>query len=66
MNKELNKLIFSDCLHELAKMDAESVDLIYLDPPFFTNKNMEKIWGDEAEKRSFDDRWAGGINHFIG
>ena len=66
MNKELNKLIFSDCLHELAKMDAESVDLIYLDPPFFTNRQYELFWGDDAEKRSFDDRWAGGIHYFIG
>ena len=41
------------------------MDLIYLDPPFFTNKQYEVIWGDTAEKRSFDDRWAGGINHFL-
>jgi DNA modification methylase len=38
------------------------VDLIYLDPPFFSNKNYEVIWGDEAEVRSFKDRWKGGIH----
>ena len=40
---------------------AECVDLIYLDPPFFSNRNYEVIWGDEAEVRSFEDRWEGGI-----
>ncbi len=24
------------------------------------------IWGDEAEVRSFEDRWEGGIEHYIG
>jgi len=24
------------------------------------------IWGDEAEVRSFEDRWEGGIQHYIG
>jgi len=43
----------------------KSVDLIYLDPPFFSNRNYEVIWGDEAEVRSFEDRWDGGIQHYI-
>jgi DNA modification methylase len=34
---------------------AESVDLIYLDPPFFSGKNYEVIWKDGAEVRSFED-----------
>lgn len=42
-------------------MPSESVDLVYLDPPFFSNRNYEVIWGDEAEVRSFLDRWDGGI-----
>jgi DNA modification methylase len=40
-------------------------DLIYIDPPFFSNKTYEIVWGDEAEVRSFKDRWAGGINNYI-
>jgi DNA modification methylase len=46
-------------------MEDETVDLIYLDPPFFSNRNYEVIWGDEGEVRSFQDRWAGGIDHYI-
>jgi DNA modification methylase len=41
------------------------IDLVYLDPPFFSNRNYEVIWGDEGEIRSFQDRWAGGIDHYI-
>jgi len=49
----------------MKKMDAESIDLIYLDPPFFSNRNYEVIWGDEGEVRSFQDRWSGGIDYYI-
>lgn len=59
-------LYCNDNLARLAEMDAESVDLIYLDPPFFSNRNYEVIWGDEAEVRSFEDRWEGGVQHYIG
>lgn len=61
-----NKLICGDNLEELAKLPRESVDLIYIDPPFFTHKQYEVIWGDEAEVRSYKDRWEGGIEHYIG
>ena len=54
-----------DNLKALMRMPSESVDLVYLDPPFFSNKNYEVIWGDEAEVRSFEDRWDGGIMHYV-
>lgn len=60
-----NKLYCGDNLDVLSTMDKESVDLIYIDPPFFSNRNYEIIWGDEAEIRSFEDRWEGGINVYI-
>jgi DNA modification methylase len=61
----INKLILGDNLEILKGMEAESVDLVYLDPPFFSNRNYEVIWGDAGEVRSFQDRWAGGIDHYI-
>ena len=61
----INKLILGDNLEILKAMDAETVDLIYLDPPFFSNRNYEVIWGDAGEIRSFQDRWSGGIDHYI-
>jgi DNA modification methylase len=60
-----NKLICGDNLEVLATMEKESVDLIYIDPPFFSNRNYEIIWGDEAEIRSFEDRWEGDTNVYI-
>ncbi|MDR0559166.1 MAG: hypothetical protein LBG92_03290 [Prevotellaceae bacterium] len=61
----VNKLILGDNLEILRGLESETVDLIYLDPPFFSNRNYEVIWGDEGEVRSFQDRWAGGIDHYI-
>lgn len=61
---EVNSIYEGDNLEILNKFSSESVDLIYADPPFFTNKGFEMIWKDSAEKRAFEDRWAGGIEHF--
>jgi len=61
----VNKLILGDNLEILKTIESESVDLIYLDPPFFSNRNYEVIWGDEGEVRSFQDRWSGGMEHYI-
>jgi len=61
----VNKLILGDNLEILKGIENETVDLIYLDPPFFSNRNYEVIWGDEGEVRSFQDRWSGGMDHYI-
>ncbi|MCH7526139.1 MAG: hypothetical protein IID39_01760, partial [Planctomycetes bacterium] len=34
------------------------VDLIYIDPPFNSNRNYEVFWGEGREKRAFEDRHA--------
>jgi DNA modification methylase len=65
-NKMGNRLILGDNLQVLKNMPSESVDLCYIDPPFFSNRNYEVIWGDEGEVASFTDRWSGGIDHYIG
>jgi DNA modification methylase len=53
---ETGVLYCGDNLERLAQLAPECVDLIYLDPPFFSNRSYEVIWGDEAEVRSFEDR----------
>lgn len=64
---DTNIIYCGDCKKVLNfEIPPESVDFIYLDPPFFTNKNYEIIWEDGAELRAFEDRWKGGINHYIG
>ena len=62
---EINVIYEGDNLEILSKFPNESVNLIYADPPFFSNQQYEKIWGDKAEIRSFEDRWKGGIEHYI-
>jgi DNA modification methylase len=58
-------LYCDDNLKLLRQFPDGCIDLIYLDPPFFSNRNYEVIWGDEAEVRSFEDRWEGGIQHYV-
>lgn len=45
-----------DNLEQLAKLPDQCVDLIYIDPPFNSNRNYEVFWGETKEKRAFDDR----------
>jgi DNA modification methylase len=47
-----------DCLEQLQKLPDTCVDLIYIDPPFNSNRNYEVFWGETKEKRSFEDRHA--------
>ena len=46
-------------------LPSESVDLVYIDPPFFSNRVYNVIWGDEHEKRSFSDIWEGGLDGYL-
>lgn len=45
-----------DCLSALLGMSAESVDLIYLDPPFFSQKK-HRLLNTEGCVYEFDDIW---------
>lgn len=65
MDLQTGVLYREDNLTQLAQFPDECVDLVYLDPPFFSNRVYEVIWGDEAEVRSFEDRWSGGIQNYI-
>jgi DNA modification methylase len=47
-----------DNLEKLAQFPDGCIDLIYIDPPFNSNRNYEVFWGETKEKRSFEDRHA--------
>jgi len=47
-----------DNLEQLQKLPEACIDLIYIDPPFNSNRNYEVFWGETKEKRSFEDRHA--------
>jgi DNA modification methylase len=45
-----------DNLEQLQKLPEHCVDLIYIDPPFNSNRNYEVFWGETKETRAFQDR----------
>ena len=47
-----------DNLEQLRKLPDACVDLIYIDPPFNSNRNYEVFWGETKERRAFEDRHA--------
>ena len=49
-------VIRDDCLNALKKMEGESIDMAYLDPPFFTQKEQHLKDSDGREYK-FSDRW---------
>ena len=57
---ERNILAYGDNLDYLKNMPEESVDLIYLDPPFNSKRNYNATFGAEAQIRAFEDTWTWG------
>lgn len=53
---EINKVYFKDCIIGMKEMEKDSIDLIYLDPPFFTQKN-HKLINKNGVEYSFEDYW---------
>ena len=54
-----NRTVFSnDNLPVLRGIDTESVDLIYLDPPFNSNRNYAAPIGSDAAGAAFKDTWT--------
>jgi site-specific DNA-methyltransferase (adenine-specific) len=53
-----------DNLAKLRELPDECVDLIYIDPPFNSNRDYKVFWGDAKEKRAFDDRF-GAVEHYV-
>ena len=56
---ELNRVVFEgDNLDVLRGINSESVDLVYLDPPFNSNKTYEAPVGSKAAGAAFKDAWT--------
>ena len=60
-----NKIIWGDNLAVMRALPAESIDLIYIDPPFFSGRNYNCIFGDDDETRTFSDIWDGGLPTYL-
>lgn len=53
----LNKAILGDCLEILNGFEEDCIDLIYVDPPFFTQKIQKKRRRDNGVQAAFRDSW---------
>ena len=59
----LNRLYYGDCLRVMQQLNAQSVDLIYLDPPFKSDRDYNSIYKDETGRplpdqvRAFTNTW---------
>jgi DNA modification methylase len=62
---EPNRLFWGDNLHVMRQLPGESIDLIYIDPPFFSGRQYNVIFGDKNELRSFSDIWEGGMPGYL-
>ncbi len=59
---DLPALIYGDNLEVLRRLPDESIDLAYMDPPFFTNKRQSNfdrtLYQTEGTELVFQDLWA--------
>lgn len=64
---KLNQIYQGDNIHFMKDMNNESIDLIYIDPPFGTQSLWSsKAWkGQKVQEMAFYDSWGGGINGYI-
>ena len=58
MSVKPNTLFTGDNLYILAGMDSDSVDLIYLDPPFNSKRLYKAPIGSKAAGAAFKDMWS--------
>jgi len=65
MTLDTNIIYCGDNLEVLSKyVPDESIDLIYIDPPFNSSRNYEVFWGEAQERRAFEDRF-GDVMHYL-
>ncbi len=59
-----NKVICEDSLNVLKKMEEKQIDVIYLDPPFFTQDIQRMTSKEKQTEFSFSDKWDS-INNYL-
>jgi site-specific DNA-methyltransferase (adenine-specific) len=52
-----NSVFHGDCLTEMNRIGDECVDLVYLDPPFYSNKSQTSVSRNREKIFSFEDSW---------
>lgn len=65
-----NVILYNDNLYALLNYPSNCIDLIYMDPPFNSNRDYNKIYknikdkysGDNAQTKVFEDTWQWNID----
>jgi len=52
-----NNIYHGDCVDKLKEIEDGSIDLIYFDPPFYTQKKHSLSTRDNSKKYEFEDSW---------
>lgn len=61
-----NGIIYcGDNLSYMVDFPSESIDLVYLDPPFFSGRDYKVVYGVCGETRTFTDTWKEGIDAYL-
>lgn len=54
---ETNKIYHGNCVEKLKEIETNKVDLIYFDPPFFTQRKHSLTNKDNSKTYEFDDKY---------
>ena len=54
---ETNKIYHGNCVEKLQEIESSKVDLVYFDPPFFTQKKHSLTSRDNSKVYEFDDKF---------
>lgn len=54
---KINEIHLGNCIDKLKELEDCSVDLVYMDPPFFTQRKHSLTSRDESKKYEFNDSW---------
>ena len=54
---EINKIIHGNCIEKLRGIGDDLIDLVYFDPPFFTQKTHSLASRDNSKTYEFDDKF---------
>lgn len=61
---KINKIIQGNCCEVLRDFATASIDLVYLDPPYFTQKKHSLLAKDKTKKYEFDDKFSS-LNDYL-
>lgn len=60
----INSIHQGNCIQKLTEFEANTVDLIYFDPPFFTQKKHSLTTRDKSKTYEFGDNWES-LNDYL-